>query len=51
MAYEVFKIVNNIASPFIQNIRILKYPQYSLRKDKIAVVPKDVKIWTRIFRA
>ena len=40
MACEVFKIVNNIAPRFIQNLIILRCSQYSMRKDNTAVVPK-----------
>ena len=40
MACEVFKIVNNIAPTFIQNLIMLKCSQYSMRKDNTAVVPK-----------
>ena len=40
MACEVFKIVNNIAPTFIQNLIMLKFSQYSMRKDNTAVVPK-----------
>ena len=40
MACEVFKIVNNIAPSFIQNLIIIKCSQYSLRKDNTAVVTK-----------
>ena len=40
MACEVFKILNNIAPTFIQNIIMLKCSQYCLRKDKTAVVAK-----------
>ena len=39
MAYEVLKIVNNIAQSFIQNVSI-KCSQYSMRKNNTAVVPK-----------
>ena len=39
MASEVFKIVNSIAPTFIQNFIMLKCSQYSLRKDKTAVIP------------
>ena len=40
MACEVFKIVNNIAPSFIQNLITLKCSQYSMRKENTAVVPK-----------
>ena len=40
MACEVFKIVNNIAPSCIQNLFVLKCSQYSMRKDKTAIVPK-----------
>ena len=40
MAREVFKIVNNIAPTFIENIIALKRSQYSLRNDKSAVIPR-----------
>ena len=40
VACEVFKIVNNIAPTFIQNLIMLKCSQYSMRKDNTAVVPK-----------
>ena len=39
MACEVLKIVNNVAPTFIQNLIALKCSQYSLQKDKPAVVP------------
>ena len=37
MACEVFKIVNNIAPSFIQNLITLKCSQYSMRKENTAV--------------
>ena len=40
MACEVVKIVNDIAPGFIQNLIMLKFSQYSMRKDNTAVVPK-----------
>ena len=40
MAREVFKIVNNIAPSFIENIIALKRSPYSLRNDKSAVIPR-----------
>ena len=41
MGCDVFKIVNNIAPRFIQNLIMLKKnSQYSLRNDKTAVAPK-----------
>ena len=40
MALEVFKIVNNIAPTFIENIIALKRSQYSLRNDTSAVIPR-----------
>ena len=40
MACEVFKIENNIAPRFIQNLIMLKCSQYSMRKDNTAGVPK-----------
>ena len=40
MACEVFKIVNNIAPSFIQNLIIQTFSQYSMRKENTAVVPK-----------
>ena len=40
MAREVLKIVNNIAPTFIENLITLKRSQYSLRKDKSAVIPR-----------
>ena len=40
MACEVFKIVNNIVPSFIQNLIVLKCPQYSMGTDNTAVVLK-----------
>ena len=40
MAREVFKIVNNIAPTFIENLITLKRSQHSLRNDKSAVIPR-----------
>ncbi len=40
MAREVFKIVNNIAPTFIENLIALKRSQYCLRNEKTAVVPR-----------
>ena len=38
MGREVFKIVNNIAPTFIENLIVLKRSQHSLRNDKSAVI-------------
>ena len=41
MAREVFKIVNNIAPTFIENLIALKRSKYSLRNDKSGgVIPR-----------
>ena len=40
MAREVFKIVNNIAPTFIENLIALKQSKYSIRNDKPAVLPR-----------
>ena len=44
MACEVFKIVNNIAPSFIQNLIMLKCSQYSMRKDNTELSLKQTRL-------
>ena len=48
MPCKVFQIVNSVAPTFIKNFNPLNCSQYSLRKDKPAVVPNanTPQIWT-----
>ena len=54
MACEVFKIVNNIAPSFIQNLIMLKCSQYSMRKDNTSkyglksCVHDGARIWNSL---
>lgn len=49
MTYEMYKIFNDFALSFIQNL-IERPLKFNLKKDKLAVLQQNNKIWTKLIQ-